>query len=146
MKKRVHYLIKTRMQFDWTLRFLVLTIIFALFIGFEVYITMWPVISPLIPKFLMSHVTYQICYRLLFFSIPIIFVIGVFVIVFTHRFAGPLYRLELTLDRVIQGEDVEPIILRKNDELQDLIMKINELILMVKESKNPAKEDAPPPS
>jgi len=60
MKRRIrgHYLIKKRMQLGLSFRFLFLTILFSLFIGFELYISIWPVVSGLIPKDLMDLVKY----------------------------------------------------------------------------------------
>jgi sensor histidine kinase YesM len=58
-----------------------------------------------------------------------------FTIVFTHRIAGPIYRFELTLDRLNQGEDVPLIKLRPGDELKELAEKINDMILLIKNSK-----------
>ena len=144
MKKRVHYLINKRLQFGLTFRFLFLTIIFSIFIGFEVFITIWPVVSGLIPEDFMNLVRYQIFFRLICFIFPAIFVIVAFSIVFTHRIAGPLYRLERALDKLIQGENVEYIQLRKGDELHGLATKINELIRIAKRSKDPKKKDFSP--
>ncbi len=144
-KIRHHYLIKKRMQLGLTFRFFFLTILFALFIAFEVYITIWPVVSGLIPKDLMDLVKYQIFFRLLFFAFPVIFVIAAFSIVFSHRIAGPVYRFEQTLDKLIQGQDTEYIHLRKGDELNGLAEKLNELIRIIKRSKDPMKKDSPPP-
>ena len=127
-----NYLIKKRMQLGLTLRFLFLTILFALFIGFEAYITIWPVVSEVIPENLVSLVRYQIFFRLFLFIFPVIFVIAGFSIVFSHRIAGPIYRFEQTLDDLIQGKEVKFIHLRKGDELQELAAKINELIRVVK--------------
>jgi phosphoenolpyruvate synthase/pyruvate phosphate dikinase len=49
--------------------------------------------------------------------------------------AGPLYRIERTIDEVVRGEDVEFIRLRKKDEqeLKNLAEKINKLIELIKE-------------
>ena len=142
---RHHYLIKKRMQLGLTFRFLFLTILFFLFIGFEAYITIWPVVSGLIPKDLMGLVKYQIFFRLLFFAFPVIFVIAASSIVFSHRIAGPIYRLEQTLDKLIKGEDTEYIQLRKGDELKGLAVRLNELIRILGKSKDPMKKDSPPP-
>ena len=101
MKKRVHYLPKQKMQLALTLRLLLLTVLFAFFVGFEVYITVWPVVSEFIPRTLMSAVKEQILFRVVFFSIPLLFVIGAFFVIFTHRIAGPLYRLDQTLERAV---------------------------------------------
>ena len=136
MIKRIHYLPKQKMQIALTLRLLLLTVLFAFFVGFEVYITVWPVVSEFIPGTLMSAVKEQILFRVLFFSIPLLFVIGAFFLIFTHRIAGPLYRLEQTLDQLIAGEDVERLSLRKNDELGELASRINVLISMIQEKRN----------
>ena len=93
----------------------------------------------------MELVKHQIFFRFLFFVFPIIFVIVAFSIIFSHRIAGPIYRFEQTLDKLIQGEDVEYIRLRKNDELKGLAAKLNELIRIVKKSRDPMKKDSPPP-
>jgi len=44
---------------------------------------------------------------------------------FTHRFAGPLYRFEVSLDRMISRDFSFTITLRKNDECKNLAQKIN---------------------
>jgi len=45
---------------------------------------------------------------------------------FTHRFAGPLYRFEISLDRMIKNDIGFQINLRKNDEGKQLAEKINQ--------------------
>ena len=143
MKRRVHYLINKRMQLAWTFRFLFVIIVFALFVAFEMYITMWPVASGLIPEELINLARHQVLFRLICFSFPAILVIILFALIFTHRIAGPLYRLEKTLDKLLQGEDVKPIRLRKNDELKDLTIKINSLASMIINSKNHHQKEIP---
>ena len=145
MRIRRHYLIKKKMQLGLTFRFLFLTILLSLFIGFEVYITVWPVVSGVISKDLMNLVRNQVFYRSLFFVLPLLFVIVAFSIIFSHRIAGPVYRLEHTLDMVIKGEDVRDIKLRKGDELQELAARINDLIHIVKKAKAPITKDSSPP-
>lgn len=62
-------------------------------------------------------------------SIPILLLIfWVSALELSHRVAGPLYRMEKELDEVIAGNKREPIKLRKNDEFQTLVSKINKLI------------------
>jgi hypothetical protein len=139
MKKRPHkrrtYLIKKGMQLKATGRVTFIAIFFSLFVVFEVYITIWPVVSGFLPKDMMSLVQQRIFFRAIFFLLPFIFVIATSSILLSHRIAGPLYRIELTLDKLIQGEDVEYIHLRKNDELKELAEKINRLIPIIKKSK-----------
>jgi methyl-accepting chemotaxis protein len=45
---------------------------------------------------------------------------------FTHRFAGPLYRFEVSLDKMIGGDIRFKIVLRKKDECKALANKINQ--------------------
>jgi len=135
MKKRIHYIMKKKLQLRMTFRFIMPTIIFSIFIAFELYITAWPVFKSFISENEMSLVGSQVLFRLLCFSPPIIFVLGAFILIFSNRIAGPLYRLEKTLDKFLQGEDVDVIRLRENDELKELASKINDVILYVKELK-----------
>jgi len=146
MKTRGKYLIKKRMQLGLTFRFLFLIIIFSLFIGFEVYITIWPAVSEAIPQDLLDLVMDQIFFRMICFIFPVLFVITAFSIVFSHRIAGPIYHLEKSLDRLIRGDDVETIRLRKSDALKELAEKINSLVLMVKQSRVPEQKDSPSPN
>ena len=139
-RRRIHYLINSRLQLGFTIRFVVVAVLFALFIGFQVYFTIWPVVADFVPKPVMSLVKHQILVRTLFFLIPAIFVIFGFSIIISHLIAGPLFRIQRTIDQVVQGQDVEYLKLRKKDELKDLAEKINDLIAMVKKSKEPAGE------
>jgi len=45
---------------------------------------------------------------------------------FTHRFAGPLYRFEISLDKMTSGDHSFKIVLRKKDECKSLASKINQ--------------------
>ena len=130
-----NYLIIKNLQLGLTARFLFLTVIFALFISYEGYITIWPVVSEVIPRDLSALVKHQVFFRLCLFTLPVLFVIVAFSIVFSHRIAGPLYRIEKTLDDFIAGKEVEPIRLRRGDELKELASKINQVI-----EKNKKKE------
>lgn len=135
MRRRVHYLINKRMQLTFTARFLIVTILFALFIAFLAYVTIWPVASAYVQEAFIDIVKRQIFARTIWFLIPAILVIIAFGIIISHRIAGPLYRIERTIDQVVQGGDVEYIRLRKKDEpeLKNLSNRINDLIALVKE-------------
>ena len=138
-RKRVHYLINRKMQLGFTLRFMFVTVLFALFVGFEVYLTVWPVVSQFVPRELMHLVRGQVLLRTLLFLVPIILVIASFTILISHRLAGPLFRIQRTIDEVVRGEDTENIHLRKHDELKDLAGKINELIGVIRALRKPTK-------
>lgn len=145
-KRRVHYLINKKMQLQFTARFLVVTVLFSLFIGFLAYVTIWPVTEAFVPEGLIGLVKHQILIRTVLFLIPAIGVIIGFGIVISHRIAGPLYRIERTIDEMVGGEDVEFIRLRKKDEqeLKNLADRINKLIGVIKELRGTATTDSPP--
>ena len=48
-------------------------------------------------------------------------------LVISHRFAGPIERLEADLDRILAGETNHRIRLRKNDDLKGVADRINAL-------------------
>jgi signal peptidase II len=55
--------------------------------------------------------------------LPLTFMVGVLV---TFRVAGPLYRFEMFLKAIIRGERPADFRLRKNDELQELCVLLNQ--------------------
>ena len=133
MKKRIQYLIKGRMQLGLALRFFIIISMFCAFVGFEGYITIWPVVAEFVPDASMDLMNRLILMRFVYFVFPIFFVLAAVTIIFSHRIAGPVYRIERTLDRLIQGENIGSMQLRRGDELQGLATRINKLILLVGE-------------
>ena len=53
MTIRKRFLVKREIQMGLALRFLLLIVLFSLFVGFEVYISIWHVVSHVIPEDLM---------------------------------------------------------------------------------------------
>ena len=49
-------------------------------------------------------------------------------LVISHRFAGPIERLESDLDRILAGEHHHKVRLRKNDDLKGVAVRINALL------------------
>ena len=47
---------------------------------------------------------------------------------YTHQFYGPLVSIRRFLDNVIRGNEVHPISIRKNDQLQDVVERLNKMI------------------
>ena len=46
-------------------------------------------------------------------------------VLYSHRLAGPLYRIRRTLSEVQEGKPLRPIVLRKNDEFKELAEDLN---------------------
>ena len=57
--------------------------------------------------------------------LPLTFVVGILT---TFRIAGPLYRMELHLKKIINGEATGPCTIRKGDKLQDFVNLLNEAV------------------
>lgn len=55
-------------------------------------------------------------------------VVAVTFLFISHRFAGPAYRFERAFESISDGDLVSTINLRKNDELQDLSLKYNDML------------------
>jgi nitrate/nitrite-specific signal transduction histidine kinase len=71
-----------------------------------------------------------------------IFGIGIFIIAaqialltvfFSHKLAGPIYRLEKACQSIVDGNYAEKIFLRKGDEMQNLAHLLNEVIRLSNE-------------
>jgi len=144
--RRRRYLVNRRLQLGLGFRFLMLLLLFALFMGFEFYMVFWPVVSECVPEAQLSTAIRLVTMRLAYFALPIGFVILAVVVVLTHRVAGPLYRIQNTLDRLIDNQDASPIELRKHDELKGLTERINRIIPLLTESRDtPATDLGPHP-
>lgn len=61
-----------------------------------------------------------------------IIIVGIF---YSHRIAGPMYRIETDIKRVLDGEKGVTIHLRKKDKLKSLAELVNQLIKKVEKSK-----------
>jgi len=144
MKRRVNYLINKKFQLGFAARFAFITTLFSAFIGFQFYAIVWPAVSQFVPEQAVSLIRHYIFFRgILFLSLAALLIIAISIAIF-HRMAGPIFSMEQTIDRIVQGEKVEFIRLRKNDELKGLAEKINELITLIKELKESPSTGNPP--
>ncbi|MCX7998513.1 MAG: hypothetical protein N3A69_06100 [Leptospiraceae bacterium] len=75
-------------------------------------------------------------YPILGVSFLNILVISIFSLFFSHKMAGPLYRIKLTLHNFVTHKTAHKIKLRKNDFFQDLAEKINQALELKKQEEN----------
>jgi hypothetical protein len=54
----------------------------------------------------------------------LVFAVGLAGIVFTHKVAGPLFKMQRYLKRIGEGRFVEPVPLRRGDDLQELFAEL----------------------
>ncbi len=144
MKRRVNYLINKKFQLAFAGRFVLITTLISGFIGFQLYAIVWPVVSRFVPEQTMAFVRHQIFFRgILFLSLAALLIIAISIVI-SHRLAGPIFSIERTITRIVKGEKVEFIRLRKNDEFKGLAKKINGLITIIKDLKEPPSTGNPP--
>ena len=61
---------------------------------------------------------------------------------YTHQIYGPMVSIKRFLDQIIAGDKPSPISLRKNDQLQDLVERLNTIAKMHKyQEKKESKSD-----
>ncbi|OIO02099.1 hypothetical protein COY52_00945 [Candidatus Desantisbacteria bacterium CG_4_10_14_0_8_um_filter_48_22] len=144
--KRRQYIVKKGFQFRYTI-FILFWILLTILL---VYTTVDALLPPLLAKlnipernigFVLQAFQFSISWKLI-----ILIVLAVLAsILISHKIAGPLYRIERNLKEAVgSGDLTHVIILRKGDELEDLVRSINQMICglkeIVKEDRELAKE------
>lgn len=61
-------------------------------------------------------------------NLLIMVALAVMAVIYSHRVAGPVYRIKSVINRALSGEPEQRIYLREGDELKDLAEKINALL------------------
>ena len=135
-RKIRYYLIHQKMQVRLTLKFILLMLVSSLMTGFVALMSIWPVVSEFVPSPLIQRAQTQMLIKLCVSGIPLLAVMIALGILITHSVAGPIYKIERKLDQVLRGDDdMEDIHIRRHDECQELVTKINRLIQLCKNSK-----------
>lgn len=137
MKKRVNYLINTKYQIRFATKFAIITTLLSGFVGFQLYAIVWPVLSRFVPEETVVFITHQIFSRAIIFLALALLMIVAFSIVVSHRVAGPIFAMHRVMKRILNGEAIEFVTLRKNDEFQSFAKDLNRLIAIVKETREP---------
>lgn len=84
----------------------------------------------LIPK--STKLFHIVIFPLLWTCLAIMIIIAVYSLFFSHRMAGPVYRMRVSLERMLAGDFDFRIRVRKNDFFINLVEKIEQLRLKVK--------------
>jgi len=129
--RRRQYIIKKGLQFRYIGLIFSLAFIASLVTGWTVFATGWHFLgeklSSVYPQGRLVYVlraTNLALIRNLLFISPLIFILG---LLFSHKIAGPVYRIEKTLADISKGNLGLRIKLRKGDELVDIADTINNL-------------------
>lgn len=129
--RRRQYIIKKGLQFRYIGLVFGLALIASLVTGWTVFATGWyflgEKLASVYPQGRLVYVlkaTNLALIRNLLLVSPLIFILG---LLFSHRIAGPVYRIEKTLADISKGNLGMKIRLREGDELVDLADMINSL-------------------
>ena len=71
--------------------------------------------------------------------VPVMLAVGILV---TFRIAGPLYRMELHLKKLVRGQNPGPCSLREGDELQEFCSLLNRAVDVVREDATRSQPSA----
>jgi hypothetical protein len=127
-----NFLIKRQMQLRIVLEFVGLALVAFITGELLVYHVFWPLTIAL-PRDISPIIRPQIFTIVFWYSVPLVLLVILGGIVITHRIAGPAYHIEHELDKLLQGEPIELIRLRKGDELKELAEKVNAVLLKFQE-------------
>ena len=72
---------------------------------------------------------------LIFLCIALMIIISIYSLFFSHKMAGPIYRMRVSLDRMLAGDFDFKIRVRKNDFFINIVEKIEQLRLKVKNNE-----------
>lgn len=70
-------------------------------------------------------------------GVVIVVLLGVAGVVFSHRTAGPLFRLQQHMDRIAKGGSLDPVQFRPEDSFQELAHSFNGMVERIKSGKKP---------
>ncbi len=129
--RRRNLLIKKGLQLRYIGLIFIALILTSMVTGYTVFATGWTLFSQKLasvyPQGRLLHVLRGInmaLIRNLILVSPIIFILG---LLFSHKIAGPLYRIEKAIDEISKGSIGLKIKLRRGDELKDLAEVVNTL-------------------
>ena len=127
--RRKQYIIKKGLQFRYIGLVFGLALIASLVTGWTVFATGWHFLGEKLASvypqgrlvYIFRATNFALIRNLLLVS-PLVFILA---LLFSHRIAGPVYRIEKTLEEIAKGNLGLKIRLREGDELVDLADMIN---------------------
>ena len=142
-KRRIRsVLIHKPIQREFTLVVLSLLIVSALTIGFVIHSTIRQALmgggyrfGTVSPYEVMTDISYDLIFRVSLILFATIFVIVIFGVLFLHRVAGPVYRFQSVLRRVVKGEIPDEFRLREGDFFSEAADDLNKVLKHLKDNR-----------
>ena len=137
MKVRAKWFMKHPIQAKYLLIVILAMLIPVLLIGFCLYNLIFNLLAKqmVFPEAIMANLVPVIdrVNAFLMLALPIaVLIILWFAIVISHRFAGPIERLESDLDQILAGDYTHRVHVRKRDDLMGVTKRINALLPLLK--------------
>jgi signal transduction histidine kinase len=136
-RKKINFSIKKGMQVRLVLRIFIIILIAVMLSGAIFWLGSQRKVASTYHQF---HVQLR-NFRDLIFPLTIVGVLAgvlgalVLSLFFPHRLAGPLYRIEMTIEKITKGDISDPNLkIRSGDELHDLAGQVNKLMRKMREN------------
>ncbi len=139
-RKLRNYLINRKLQISITIKFIFFALVSSTLTGGAVFYTLWTPLARLIPPDIFPILQQNFVFILFWDFVVILCLIFSAGILITHRIAGPLYHIEMRLDKALQDDEIVLIHLRTGGELQTLADKINTLLQKQKDTEQSRDE------
>ena|SRR3989338_3570426 len=137
MKVRAKWLMKHPIQVKYLSIVILAMLVPTLLIGFCLYNLIFNLLAKqmVFPEAIMANLVPVIdrVNAFLMFALPIaVLIILWFALVISHRFAGPIERLEGDLDQILAGDYTHRVRVRKRDDLMGVTKRINALLHLLR--------------
>jgi methyl-accepting chemotaxis protein len=143
--RRRQYLIKRGMQFRYIGIVFSLALLASIVTGYTVFATGWTLLGEKLANVYpqgrlvaVLRTTNLTLIRNLFIISPFVFMLG---LLFSHKIAGPVYKIEKNVDEIANGNLSLRVRLRKGDELVDLADIVNKMVENIDKSVGMSKRD-----
>ncbi|MBU1061906.1 MAG: methyl-accepting chemotaxis protein [Candidatus Omnitrophica bacterium] len=130
--RRRRYIIKKGFQLRYIGIIFAVALLSSMVTGYTVFTTGWSLLGEKLANVYpqgrllgVLQTTNLTLVKNLLLSSPLIFILG---LLFSHKIAGPIFRIEKTLDDIAKGNLALRVRLRRGDELGDLADIINAMI------------------
>lgn len=143
INRRRKYLVNKRLQLQFVLLLVMQAAIPIILLGCSLYIVnkiYLSTIQRMIGELVISDVDIQAILTFSIHAVVALLVITAILLTFigirfSHHIAGPVYKLEESMDKLARGEEVEPLHFRKGDAVNGLAEKFNIIIKKLNQAK-----------
>lgn len=135
--RRSQIFIEPYKQMRFGLTFILINLLFALIFLAVFGFFIWDIYGATVEFFSLSPAEQGVVAAKFSYPLLAIALLAVFFVVttlwcaarYTHQFYGPLVSIRRFLDTLLRGEETAAIKIRKTDQLQDIVLRLNKLLI-----------------